>query len=82
MDKADRWFIGYRIVASIFGWVWLLSIPATLCLIVFAIFFGGPWKYVLFSMVIGGLGKWLLRGFNDHSERVAVEAQVASRDVV
>jgi hypothetical protein len=74
MDKTDRWFIGYRVVGSIFGWVWLLSIPATIGLLVSATFFGGAWKYVLLSVIIGGLGKWLLRGFIDHSERVAVEA--------
>jgi len=74
LDSTERWFIGYRIVGAVFGWVWLLSIPATIGSIVYAVFFGGAWKYVLFSLIVGGLGKWLLRGFNVHSERVAVEA--------
>lgn len=78
MNRTDKWFIGYRVVGALFGWVWLFSIPVTLGLIGYALFFGGAWKYVLFSMILGGIGKWLLRGFNDHSERVAVEAYLAA----
>jgi hypothetical protein len=78
-SRADRWFLTYRVVGAVFGWVWLLTIPLTLGLIVYAAFFGGAWKYVLFSMIGGSVGKWLLRGFNDHSERVAVEAYLTTK---
>lgn len=81
MDRTDRWFLGYRLVGAAFGWVWLTSIPITLGLIVYATFFGGAWKYVLFSVISGGVGKWLLRGFNDHSERVAAEAYLTAHGV-
>ncbi len=78
MDKTDKWFLAYRISGAVFGWIWLLSIPVTLGLIVYAVAFGGAWKYVLLSILIGGIGKWFLRGFNDHSERVSVEAYLTA----
>ena len=71
--------MAYRILAAIFGWVWLFSIPVTLGLLVAAIFFDGSWMAAGASFLVGGVAKWLLRGFADHVERLAIERQLIEK---
>ena len=74
MTRSQRWSLGYAYIGAVFGWVWLLSIAITVGLVIRAVFFDGAWLHALTVFITGGLGKWLLRGFNDHAERVTIKA--------
>ena len=74
----DREIFVYKMIGSLFGWVWLISIPATLGFIVFAIFFKGSWIYFVFSFIFGAVGKSLLSNYNDYSEYLAIRNHLIS----
>ena len=68
----------FAALAGIIGWIWLLSIPANLAIIIYALFFGGSWMWLLYSVVAGGVAKWLTRGLQDNADRVLIEDHLAS----
>ncbi len=63
----------FEALGGIFGWIWILSIPTSIVLVVLALFFSWSWMYVGYSVVAGLLAKWLLRGFRDNHERCRLE---------
>ena len=76
MSKPPKSAVIYELLGSLFGWVWLLSIPVTLFFIVRAIWFDGGWAAVLIIVGIGAVCKWLLRGFEENKARVYREANM------
>ena len=73
MPKSAMFF---ELLGGLCGWVWLLSIPAALYFIVWAIWFDGGWVAVLITIGIGAISKWLLRGFEENKMRVIHEAEL------
>lgn len=63
----------FELLGGICGWVWLLSIPASIILFFAALFFDTPWSYFFYSFICGGVCKWLLRGLRDNGQRVMLE---------
>ncbi len=76
MSKPPKGAVTFELLAGLFGWVWLLSIPATLFFLVRAIWFDGGWAAVLITVGIGAVCKWLLRGFEENKARVYQEAKL------
>ncbi len=70
MGKAQE---RYLLIGALFGWIWMASIPVSLGLFIYAAFFDGPWRWLIIALVVGALSKWLLRGFRDNAQRVAIE---------
>jgi hypothetical protein len=68
-----------ELVAGIFGWVWIIAGLAALYFLVMAIVANGPWSRCLWAIGVSGVGKWLLRGFEDNKRRVAFEADLISQ---
>lgn len=69
----------YSIMGCVFGWIWMVSIPANLFLFCYAIFGYGSWKYLLFSFIIGSVGKWFGKGFYDSADRIVIESFLINR---
>lgn len=61
--------------SGIFGWIWLLSIPASIYFLVRAIGFGGSWLVFAVAFVAGAIGKALCASFNSERRRVASLAE-------
>jgi hypothetical protein len=54
-------------LGSGFGWIWMLSIPANIWFIIDALFLGGAWTQLFYSLSIGIISKILLRSFLDQA---------------
>lgn len=61
VQKEARTAIYYQAVGGAIGWVWLLSIPASLWFLFSAIFMGGSWWELAYSFLLGGVAKGFLR---------------------
>lgn len=66
-------FLILQTIGAIFGYIWILSIPTSIFLVVMAIFFGWSWTNLIVVLVCGGIAKMLLRGFRDTAERLKLE---------
>ena len=66
----------FEILSGIFGWVWLLTIPCWLWFLGTAVFSDGPWTRFLIVFVVGFVAKNMVRGFEAHKRRVALQAQL------
>jgi hypothetical protein len=71
-DSMLKFYIS-QIIGALFGYVWMLSIPALIFFIVMALFFEWGWNNVYMTFFAGAISKWMLRGFRDTSERIKVE---------
>jgi hypothetical protein len=63
----------YLLLGSLFGWIWLLSIPLSIGLFFSALFWNVEWSWFFYSLIAGAVSKFLLRGFQDNYERVRLE---------
>ena len=63
----------FGISSGVFGWVWLLSIPAAIGYSIFSLFFENKWMIVLQIILSGLIAKFFLRGLRDNLERVNLE---------
>ena len=63
----------YLLIGSFFGWIWLLSIPLTVGLFLYSLIWNGDWSWFFYSLVVGAMSKFFLRGFQDNYERVKLE---------
>lgn len=77
----ERKVLALKFIGSLFGWIWMFSIPISIALSIYAAFFDGQWKYVFLSFLAGALGKSLLRGFNDHSERIIIRNYLVTKGI-
>ena len=66
-------FFWFSVLASIFGWLWILSSLGFIAVLIWCLFFDLSWKWLGFIFVTGALSKWLLRGFRDNAERERLE---------
>ncbi len=41
--------------------------------------FDGSWKPIIAAILVGSIAKWLAKGFADHKNRVAIEADLVKR---
>ena len=53
----------YRVTGGAIGWVWMLSIPASIWFLISAIFLDGSWMQFGYSFLVGGVAKGLSRAF-------------------
>lgn len=53
----------YRVTGGAIGWVWMLSIPASIWFLISAIFLDGSWMQFGYSFLVGGVAKGLCRAF-------------------
>lgn len=63
----------YALLSGLVGWIWVLSIPVTIGLIIYAMAFGGSWMWALYAFIVGAVAKWAMRGFVDNRHRVQIE---------
>ena len=59
----------YSLIGNLIGWIWLLSIPVTLWALYQALFGDGPWRWVVLSIMVGGVAKGVTRTFLAASDR-------------
>jgi len=69
------------VTAATFGWVWLLSIPASAWFFLGALFSNSPWSRFFASFGIGFVCKSVLLGFEAHTKRVALEGALLARGI-
>ena len=53
----------YHVTGGAIGWVWMLSIPASIWFLISAIFLDGSWMQFGYSFLVGGVAKGLSRAF-------------------
>ena len=53
----------YRLTGGAIGWVWMLSIPASIWFLISAILFDESWMQFGYSFLVGGVAKGLGRAF-------------------
>ena len=41
--------------------------------------FDGSWKPIIAAILVGSIAKWLAKGFADHKNRVAIEADLVKK---
>jgi hypothetical protein len=70
-----------ELLGGISGWIWLASVPCTLWFFFAAAFGDSPWSRFFWALGIGFVGKSLLRGFEAHKNRVALEATLITQGV-
>jgi len=63
----NKYGVYYEALGGGFGWIWMLSIPANIWFIIDALFFGGAWTQLFYSISIGIISKILLRSFLDQA---------------
>ncbi len=68
-----------ELVAGALGWGWLIAGGVAVYYLVMAIGFDGSWVSFVIALVIGGIAKWLARGFEDSKRRVAFEADLVAK---
>lgn len=68
-----------ELIASIFGWVWIIALLATLYFFVAAILFNSPWSRFFLLLVITIVAKWLTKGFLDNQKRIAFEEDLIAK---
>ena len=61
-------------IASLFGWIWIISIIAIPILILWAILGSGRWYYPLIAIAFGGFCKALCREYLKTSEEMFYES--------
>ena len=63
----EGWGMGVVLegVSGGMGWIWMLSIPATLWFLISGIFLEGSWSHLIYSFVVGAFAKGSLRSFNN-----------------
>ena len=71
-NKAAVFFL----LSGLFGWIWIGASVAALVLIGCALFLDWSWWNVLYAVLIGGVAKWLTRGFIDNKNRVLFEQKL------
>jgi len=69
----------FALFSGLFGWIWIISSVAVLFFIGMALFSDWSWWNVLYSFIVGGVAKWLARGFLDNQKRVAFEEELISQ---
>ena len=70
-----------ELVSGAFGWAWLIAGGFAIYYFVMAIGFEGSWVPFIIALVISGIAKWLLRGFESNKRRVASEADLVAKDM-
>ena len=61
--KENRFPAYCEIMSGGFGWVWILSIIASIWFVILALFFGGSWWEFGYSFAVGSICKMWTRGF-------------------
>ena len=69
----------FEALSGVFGWVWIGATIAVLVLVGFAIFSDWSWWNVLYAVILGGVAKWLAKGFLDNKTRVLFEQQMVEQ---
>lgn len=65
---------------TVFGWIWLLSVPATLWFFSTSLFTDAPWSRFWWSAFIGVIAQWLSGGFAENKQRVMYEVALAQEE--
>jgi hypothetical protein len=65
-----------ELIAGAFGWGWMIAGGFAVYYLVMAVGFDGSWSSFIIALVIGGIAKWLAKGFEDNKRRVAFEANL------
>ena len=76
--KTKNKLVILEIVTGLFGWVWIIVGLAAVYFLVNTIAFDGQWRYVIWSVVVAGVAKWLTRGFMENHQRIAQESHLRS----
>ena len=59
-----RYSIYFQTTGGAIGYIWILSIPASIWFFVSALFFNGSWWEFGYSFLVGGVAKSLTRSFH------------------
>jgi len=65
VKKELRYSAYLQMMGGGIGWVWMLSIPVNIWFLISALFLGGSWWEVGYSIFVGMLCKGWLRAFKD-----------------
>jgi hypothetical protein len=68
-----------EIIAGVFGWIWIACTLGFVVAVGGALFSDWSWLNAVYLFVVGGVAKWLARGFEDNKKRVLFENQLISR---
>jgi len=66
----------FELLGGLFGWIWIGAVVAFIVFIGLAFFGDWSWWNVLWAFLVGGVSKWLTRGFLDNKKRVLFEQQL------
>ncbi len=63
----EGWGMGvfYEGVGGAMGWVWMLSLPATLWFFISAIFMDGSWSKLIYTFAVGTFAQMVTRQFKN-----------------
>ena len=68
--------ITFELLSGLFGWVWIATSVVALICVGFALLGDWSWWNVLYAVIVGGVAKWLARGFLDNKRRVLYEQKL------
>jgi hypothetical protein len=68
-----------ELIAGLFGWTWLIAGAFAIYFLIMALAFNGSWKPIIAAVLVGGIAKWLAKGFADHKNRVAIKADLVKK---
>ncbi len=74
--KIQTKLIFLEVISGLFGWTWIVASIGIVVAGVAAIFFDWSWWNVLYAFLIGGVAKWLAKGFIDNKNRVLFEHEL------
>lgn len=77
--KTQTKLIVLELVSGLFGWIWIIASVGFVAAIVGVMFFDWSWWNVLYAFLIGGVAKWLAKGFIDNKNRVIFERELISK---
>jgi membrane protein implicated in regulation of membrane protease activity len=70
-----------KLIAGLFGWIWIGASIAALYFLAIVMFYGGTWTQFFWALGTSIVAKWLARSFDDNKKRVAFEARLKTSDI-